>query len=94
MPTKTISIELDAYEKLKAAKTGPGDSFTKVIRREEFSPPYLTGQALLNRLGAVLSKYPDDGRTLEEALGELPQDPPVIKSPWDEVEEELAQPRA
>ena len=27
MPTKTISIELDAYEKLAAAKKGPRDSF-------------------------------------------------------------------
>lgn len=31
-PTKTITLEIDAYEKLRAAKRG-GESFTEVVRR-------------------------------------------------------------
>jgi len=32
MATMTITLELDAYEKLRAAKK-PGESFTEVVRR-------------------------------------------------------------
>ena len=32
MATKTITLEIDAYEKLKAAKRG-GESFSSVVRR-------------------------------------------------------------
>jgi hypothetical protein len=35
MATKTISLELDAYEKLKRAKQG-GESFSSVVRRARF----------------------------------------------------------
>ena len=34
MATKTISIELDAYDKLVKARIHPRESFTNVIRRE------------------------------------------------------------
>jgi hypothetical protein len=33
MPTKTITLELDAYERLKAAKRFPRESFSEVVRR-------------------------------------------------------------
>lgn len=35
MATKTISLELDAYEKLRRAKKG-GESFSAVVRRANF----------------------------------------------------------
>ena len=35
MATKTISLELDAYEKLRRAKRG-GESFSAVVRRARF----------------------------------------------------------
>ena len=35
MATKTISLELDAYEKLKRAKRG-SESFSEVVRRARF----------------------------------------------------------
>ena len=33
MAVKTITIELDAYERLKSFKAGPEESFSQVIRR-------------------------------------------------------------
>lgn len=33
MAVKTITIELDAYERLKSFKSGPAESFSQVIRR-------------------------------------------------------------
>lgn len=38
MATKTISLELDAYEKLRRAKKG-GESFSAVVRRARFAEP-------------------------------------------------------
>jgi len=93
MPTKTISIELDAYEKLVAAKTGPRDSFSKVIRRTHFEIPTPTGPELLERLDKLFAHLPADGISLEESLAALPEDPPVIASPWDEVEQEAGEKR-
>ncbi len=45
VPTKTITLELDAYERLRSSKR-PGESFSEVIRRAVFrdSPP--TGEDL------------------------------------------------
>jgi len=87
MPTKTISIELDAYEKLAAAKTGARDSFSKVIRRTHFELPTPTGSELLEHLDKLFAHLPDDRISLEDALAALPEDPPVTASPWDEFEQ-------
>lgn len=93
VPTKTISIELDAYEKLAAAKTGPRDSFSKVIRRTHFEIPTPTGPELLEHLDKLFAHVPDDGVSLEDALAALPDDPPVMTTPWDEVEQEADEKR-
>ena len=93
MPTKTISIELDAYEKLAAAKKGPRDSFSKVIRRTHFENPAPTGADLLEHLDKLFAHLPDDGVSLADALAELPEDPPIATSPWDEVELEAGEKR-
>jgi predicted CopG family antitoxin len=44
---KTITIEDDAYRLLSSLKQGPGDSFTKVIRRHVYSP-LETGKELID----------------------------------------------
>jgi len=45
MATKTITLEIDAYEKLRSAKRG-GESFTEVIRRAVIPDAAPTGTFL------------------------------------------------
>jgi predicted nucleic acid-binding protein len=46
MATKTITLEMDAYEKLRTAKKA-GESFSEVVRRAEFANAPATGASLL-----------------------------------------------
>lgn len=50
MATKTISIDLIAYEKLTAARLGPRDSFSQVIRRAQWDQAPKTCSALLSAM--------------------------------------------
>ena len=45
MATKTITLELDAYERLRASKR-PGESFSEVVRRAVFPDAPPTGASL------------------------------------------------
>ena len=47
MVTKTIRLEIDAYEKLKAAKKD-NESFSSVVRRCVLPDPPKTGRVLLD----------------------------------------------
>jgi hypothetical protein len=47
MATKTISLELDAYEKLRRAKRSPRESFSSVVRRAVFPDAAYTAADLL-----------------------------------------------
>ena len=44
--SKTITIDDDVYELLSSLKEGPGDSFTKVLRRNVHKPLELCGELL------------------------------------------------
>jgi len=78
MATKTISLELDAYEKLRAAKRA-GESFSAVVRRASFAEEPLTGKKLrewLRRGGSGVSAgYLD---AVDQAAGH----DPVPDDPW------------
>ncbi|MDZ4289662.1 MAG: antitoxin VapB family protein [Prosthecobacter sp.] len=71
MATKTITLELDAYEKLRHAKRG-GESFTEVVRRAIWVDAPATGEALRsyyrNGGSGISSKYLD---SVEEAANGL-----------------------
>jgi len=45
MATKTISLETDAYDRLRAAKRA-GESFSEVVRRASFEDAPLTASRL------------------------------------------------
>lgn len=52
MATKTITLELDAYEHLRRAKRG-SESFSAVVRRARFDPEEATGAAILEEMGKL-----------------------------------------
>jgi predicted CopG family antitoxin len=62
MATKTISLELDAYEKLKRAKRGPRESFSSVVRRAIWPEECRTAAQLL----AFTRKRMEEGLELPE----------------------------
>ena len=78
MPTKTITLEIDAYEKLRAAKRG-GESFTEVVRRAVIPESAPTGSSLRDhfRMGGarVSDEYLD---TVERAAA----NDPTPDDPW------------
>jgi hypothetical protein len=59
MPTKTISIDLEAYERLRAARRSPNESFSRVIKRAHWRSELPTAAALLDAL-ADLPAVDDD----------------------------------
>lgn len=51
MATKTITLELDAYEKLKAAKRSPRESFSSVVRRARWEDVQYSCSELMEFMG-------------------------------------------
>jgi hypothetical protein len=58
MATKTISLELDAYEKLKRAKRSGSESFSAVVRRARWDDAPSTGPQVLAHLRELLGTSP------------------------------------
>jgi len=54
MATKTISLEIDAYEKLRQARRNDRESFSSVVRRARWDDaPPTAGEILASLCGAV-----------------------------------------
>ena len=47
MATKTITLEIDAYERLKSAKRFPRESFSEVVRRLPLRTDAMTAREFL-----------------------------------------------
>ena len=59
MATKTITLELDAYEKLRKAKKSERESFSEVVRRARWEDAASTGKQILGRLSDLRLRHPD-----------------------------------
>jgi hypothetical protein len=59
MATKTITLELDAYEKLRRAKRSPRESFSSVVRRARFDDGPSTGPEVLSYLERLRDLSPE-----------------------------------
>lgn len=53
MATKTISVDLEAYERLRRARLAPDESFSRVIKRAHWNDETRTAAALLSALESV-----------------------------------------
>lgn len=86
MATKTISLELDAYEKLRRMKRGK-ESFSAVVRRAEFPSEAHTGEAILSEL-LQLSKCTSGPKKStfkywKQVVEEESTQPRITQSKWD-----------
>jgi predicted CopG family antitoxin len=77
MATKTISLRIEAWERLRRARRSPDESFSEVVLRAEWPDRGMTARelrAVYQREGAHLSRDALD--RIEEAVGtdEVPRD--------------------
>ena len=86
MAIKTISLEIDAYEKLRKAKRGK-ESFSQVVRRARFDADSSTGASLVKELDeAYMAGEGVSDETLnawEKIAAEDEASPRISPSPWD-----------
>jgi hypothetical protein len=59
MATKTISIEIDAYDKLRSAKRGERESFSSVVRRARWDDLQPAAGEILAGLQADVHAHPE-----------------------------------
>ncbi len=76
MATKTISVNLEAYDKLVEARSTEKESFSKVICRAEWPPPRGTAGDLLQSMN---NKTTADIDFLED----MKKNPLPYNDPWD-----------
>lgn len=83
MATKTISLELDAYEHLRRARRHERESFSSVVRRAHFATAAHTGASILEKMKSLPS-VPDSAFVhWDEMEREESANPRVSPSPWE-----------
>ena len=81
MATKTISLTVEAYERLRAARRRPDESFTEVVLRAEWPDRSCTAAELLHRLRTEPPVFSED--ELDRIDRALAEDRPP-EDPWKE----------
>jgi predicted CopG family antitoxin len=67
MATKTISVDLEAYERLRRARLSPDESFSRVIKRAQWPEKRRTAGELHEALGSLAKVDLETLGRLEEA---------------------------
>ena len=78
MATKTISLKLEAYERLREARRYPTESFSQVVMRAAWPGDTVTGRDLLARYRAQGAHFAEDELEAIERL-KAEQRPPEDK---------------
>lgn len=85
MATKTITLELDAYEKLRRMKRGK-ESFSAVVRRAEFPAEAFTGAAILRDLTTLHAQGHAPAKSVfaywDKVAAAEGEDSPISPSKW------------
>ncbi|MCC5840480.1 MAG: hypothetical protein JJT96_10165 [Opitutales bacterium] len=68
MATKTISLEIEAYEKLRRAKRFPRESFSEVVMRASIPGGGVTGRELLDGFDSGESAFTEEALDAIDAL--------------------------
>lgn len=78
MATKTISIDTEAYERLRSARLTPNESFSRVIKRAHWRSEQKTAGALLRGMETA----PRVDLDILDRLNEAQRDDVPPKDPW------------
>ena len=68
MSTKTISLKREAYDRLRAARRCPGESFSEVVLRATWPEDTITARGLLDLRGRIGRAFSDDDLSRVESL--------------------------
>jgi hypothetical protein len=77
VPTKTISLELEAYEKLRRAKRHPRESFTEVVLRASIPGSGVSGRELLRDFERGGSLFSDEALDAIDSLNANDRPPEI-----------------
>lgn len=77
MAVKTITIDLEAYERLSGARVQANESFSKVIKRATWAESAMTGSAWAEGYRTFPAAGADvlDALEKNQALDQAPEDP-------------------
>jgi predicted CopG family antitoxin len=78
MSVKTVSLRIEAYQRLRAARRYPGESFSQVIMRARWPDETMTADRLLGRYGTMGPTFTDEELERIEAA-DRSDVPPVDK---------------
>jgi hypothetical protein len=75
--TKTISLEIEAYEKLRRAKRFPRESFSEVVLRASIPDGGISGRELITSFGSVESVFSGEELDRIDALNAEDRPPEI-----------------